>query len=106
MKKEKVVQEKIKYIDIIDAGFEVDEQSDDVYFMEHGFSYDIISRELTKKIYLDWEKDTKLCKMIRIDGQKHCNIMAEMPVRDLGHLKELIDFFTDDKTEFNHTTVA
>ncbi len=100
-------QEKINYSEIMALGFAEEEISDDVYFQEHGFNYSIVNKYLTKKIYLDWVKETKLCKMVRIDNPKTCNIIAEMPVNNLGHLKELIMFFSNEqKQNFDYSTVA
>lgn len=90
-------QEKIKYSEVIALGFtEDDMQSDEVYFNEYGYNYCIITKELTKKIYLDWAKETQLCEMVRIDNTKHCNVKAELPIRNLEHLKEIINFFSDE----------
>ena len=100
-------QEKIKYSEVIDLGFTEDVQSDKVYFNEYGFDYCIITKELTKKIYLDWAKETQLCKLVRIDSPKHCNIKAELPIRNLDHLKEIINFFSDEvKQEVDYTHYA
>ena len=92
-------QEKIKYSEVIALGFTEDMQHDAVYEAEHGYSYCIITKELTKKIYLDWAKETQLCKLIRIDSSKNCNIKAELPIKNLEHLKEMINFFSDDKEQ-------
>tara|TARA_R110002124_G_scaffold283449_1_gene459464 strand:- start:2079 stop:2354 length:276 start_codon:yes stop_codon:yes gene_type:complete len=86
-------QEKINYRDIIDLGFKEEEVSDNVYFREHGFAYSIITKNITKRIYLDWEKETKLCKIVRIDSPKTCNIMAEIPIMNIKQIKNIISFF-------------
>jgi len=97
-------QEKIKYCEVIALGFTEEVQSDRVYYNQYGFDYCIITKELTKKIYLDWAKETQLCKMVRIDGPKHGNIKAKLPIRNLEHLKEIINFFSDDvKQEVDYT---
>ncbi len=88
-------QEKIEYSEIMALGFTEDMQSDRVYLDEYGFDYCIITKDLTKKIYLEWAKETQLCKMARIDSPKHCNIKAEMLIRNLEHLKEIVNFFSD-----------
>lgn len=89
-------QEKIKYSEVIALGFTEEVHSDKVYFNEYGFDYCTITKDLTKKIYLDWAKETQLCKMVRIDSPKHCNIKAELPIWNLEHLKEIINFFSDE----------
>lgn len=100
-------QEKINYSEIMALGFTEDVQSDSVYEAEHGYKYCIITKQLTKKIYLDWEKDTKLCKMVRLSKPKTGEIGAELPIKNLEHLKEMINFFSDGvKTEPNYHGLA
>jgi len=89
-------QEKIDYDEIMALGFTEDVQSDSVYFAKNGYSYVIITKDLTKKISLDWEKETKLCEMIRIDNRNTCNIKSRLPIMNLQHLKEMINFFSDE----------
>lgn len=86
-------QEQIKYRDIISLGFEEIQTHDGVYFNEYGYDYVIIQKNLTKKIYLEWHKDTRLCELFRTDGKG--NIKASRPVNSLSEVKEIIDFFTD-----------
>ena len=90
------MQERIKYHEIMALGFKEDECEDNVYFKEHGFKYAIISLKLTKYIYIDWAKETKLAEMVRIN--KEDNVMKRMPIKNLDHLKEIIDFFSDKST--------
>lgn len=93
------MQEQINYSDIIELGFEekiID--TDKAYFKTHGYSCSIITLKLTGKIYLDWEKDTKLCELIRMNNKKDCDIKARMPVMNYGHLREIISFYTDDNS--------
>lgn len=86
-------QEKIKYRDIIGLGFTEEMQNDTVYKSIYGYPYTIITKDLTQNIYLDWAKETQLCKLVRIDNPEDCNVMAEMPIRNLKHLEEIIWFF-------------
>ena len=88
-------QEQIYYEDIMKLGFKEEQVEDEAYYSLHGFDYSIITKKLTKKIYLEWAKETKLCQMIRIDNPKNGIIKAEMPIRDLDHLKEVINFYCD-----------
>jgi hypothetical protein len=85
---------KIKYKDIIDLGFTESVEFDPVYFDQYGFDYSIISLKLTKKLYLDWEKETQLCLLLRID--KHESIRAKKIIKGLEELKELIEFFKNE----------
>ena len=92
-----MIQEKINYDEIMALGFTEEISEDKIYYAEHGYEYAIINKYLTKKIYLDWTKDTKLCKMVRIDSQKTGNIQAETQVMNLEQIKTLIDFFSNEK---------
>lgn len=91
-------QEKFNYQTIMNLGFCEEVQEDSVYEAEHGYSYCIITKKLTKKIYLDWQKDTKLCKMVRLSKPKTGNIGSELPIQNLAQLNELINFFCVDKS--------
>ena len=90
-----MTQEKIDYDKIMALGFIEEIYSDSVYEAENGYAYCIITKNLTKKIYLDWEKDTKLCKIVRIDSPKECNVMAEIPMINLEQINTIIDFFSN-----------
>lgn len=100
-------QEKINYSEIMALGFSEEVQSDKCYEAEHGYSYCIITKQLTKKIYLDWAKETKLCKMVRLSNPKTGDIGNEMPIKNLEHLNEIINFFSDKKQQtFNEYSYA
>ena len=91
-------QEEIDYIDIINLGFEVEVVSDTQYFKKYGYEYCIITKWLVKnKIYLDWTKDKRFCKMVRVDSKM--NILNEMPIKNLDQLKICINFFCEKKKE-------
>lgn len=101
------MQEKIKYSDIMALGFEEEEYSDMVFFKEFGYAPSIVTLNLTKKIYIDWDKPTQLCEIVRIDNTDTCDIMKRMPIKDLSHLREMVDFFSDKKVAaFNPMTMA
>ena len=91
-----IQQEKIMYSDIISLGFTEQPVEDNIYFQQYGFQYSIIQYQLTKKIYLEWAKETQLCKIVRIDGKKYQNILATQNIKDLNQLKQIINFYTDD----------
>ena len=92
-------QEKINYSDIMSLGFTEEQCNDSIYFKQYGYSYCMIILNITKKIYLDWSKETQLCEMIRIGSPKNCNIKKRMPIKDLAHLKEIINFFSNKKEQ-------
>lgn len=90
-----MAQEKINYRDIMDLGFTEVTTHDSVYFDEHGFDYAIINKEISKSLYFDWEKETKLVSLFRTD-KKGMYIKAELPIRNLHTLTLLNDFFCKD----------
>ena len=92
-------QEKINYSEIMALGFTEEISEDKIYYAEHGYEYCIITKNLTKKIYLDWQKDTKLCEMVRVDSPKTGNIKARLPIMNIQHLKELVNFFSNDQEQ-------
>lgn len=88
--------EEIRYIDIIDLGFTEDKSpNDQVYYDEYGFKYRIYQKHLTDTIYLDWAKETRLCKLVRIDHPDKGNIKGVIEIEGINHLKKVIKFFTD-----------
>ena len=97
------MQEEIKYHEIMSLGFKEEFCYDEVYFRENGFQYAIITLKLTKNIYIDWDKRTQLAEMIRLD-KDYVHIKKKMPIRDLLHLKEIVDFFSDKVITQNYNT--
>lgn len=91
-------QKKIKYSDVMALGFDTEVSPDSVYFDEYGYEYEIITKRLTKTIYIDWAKETQLAEMVR-GCKKQKDVYNKMPIRDLEHLKELINFFTKTKEQ-------
>jgi len=96
-------QEKINYDKIMALGFSEEIVDDYNYHAEHGYDYAIIIKQLTKTISLVWDKETKLCRLIRIDDPNTGSIVSELSVINLQHLSELIDFYS---TEIDNTFVA
>ncbi len=90
-------QEQIKYSDAIALGFEDEKDEDKVFFNEHGYQFFYMTKELTKKIYLDWNVETRICEMVRTDEKRGGSVMKRMPINDLKHLTEVVDFFTDEE---------
>lgn len=92
-----MIQERIKYGDIMSLDFKEQIENDEVYFKEYGYHWAIITKKLTKNISLDWEKETQLCSMIRVNNKRDSDIMAKMPIMNLEHLKDIVEFFTSNK---------
>ena len=83
----------IWYKDIIDAGFKSEFVTDKNYFDQHGFEYEIITKKLSKRIYLDFQKETKTIELIRVN--KEGWIQRRRKVHSLAEMKSIIEFFTD-----------
>ena len=43
-------QEQINYSDIVELGFKIEPQNDEIYFNQYGFEYCIITKKLTNLI--------------------------------------------------------
>jgi hypothetical protein len=99
-------QEQIDYSDIIDLGFKTEPQSDSVYFNQYGYEYCLFTFKLTSLIYIDWAQESRTCQMIRIDHTKTMNIMKRMPIMNLDHLKQIIDFFTNNKPGYDYSQMC
>tara|TARA_R110002020_G_scaffold27756_6_gene89341 strand:+ start:1023 stop:1298 length:276 start_codon:yes stop_codon:yes gene_type:complete len=85
-------QEQISYEEICKLEFTVEESNCDSFFKDYGFPYKIFYLHLTKKIYIDWDQVTRVCKLVRIN--KESSIQAERQISNLAELKDIIDFFT------------
>lgn len=83
---------KINYDEIMALGFKEKPMQDDVYERQNGYPYVLITKKLTKKIYLEWEKETKICKIVRLKSKKTGDI-ANTKVLTLNQVKEIIEFF-------------
>ena len=88
-------RQRINYADVVELGFNIQRGSDKVYFDEYGFEYEIITKNLSKRIYIDWDKVDGKAKLVSLAKDKY-SIISERPVNNLIHLKEVIDFFEGD----------
>ena len=88
-------RQRINYGDVVNLGFNIQRESDKVYFDIYGFEYEIITKDLSKRIYIDWDKVDGKAKLVRLDKDK-ISIISERPVGNLKHLKELIGFYEGD----------
>ena len=100
-------QERINYSEIVNLNFKEEYSSDKVYFDMYGYDYVIITKDLTNKIYIDWAKETGFCEIVRIDNKKDCNIQNRKPIKNLEHLKEIVNFYTETKKHnYDYTKFA
>jgi hypothetical protein len=90
------MQEEIWYKTVKNFGFKEKNIMDSAYFDQYGYPYKIISLKLSKTLYIDWDQTTRTCELIR--QNKECDILARMPIKDLAHLEEIIEFFKGKDT--------
>jgi hypothetical protein len=88
------VQEKINYQDVIDLGFKRSDESDNIFFKQNGFDWFLVTRNLTKRIYLDWDCETHLVQMIRVDKEQ--TIKGRIYIKNLEEVERVIRFFVGD----------
>lgn len=86
-------QERIKFKDIMELGFTIEECQDKVYEDNYGFPYRIVTKDLTNLVSVDWDQITGFCQMIKIGDEKEQNITDQHPIKDLDELKHVIKFF-------------
>jgi|TARA_B110000908_G_C10151892_1_gene401727 hypothetical protein len=92
-------QEEIEYGDIMALRFSETCGSDKVYEHQYGYAYCIIEKKLTDNVHIEWDKPTRLAKMVRVDHKSTNNIVCELPIRDLEHLQGLISIFCVESEE-------
>lgn len=93
MEDKKKIQQPIDYADVIDLGFERQNDHDSVFFDRYGFDYFLCTKELTSHIYIDWDVVTRTCTLIRHD--EDLNILAQMPLRNNEEVIQMVNFFKD-----------
>lgn len=86
-------QQEVKYIDLINLGFEIITLDDDIFFKQYGFQNFSLEMRVAKQFYFSWDCNTRKVRLTR-GGQK--NVKSQIKVQDLDHLKLLIDFFIKD----------
>jgi len=86
-----MVANEIKYKDVMDLGFVEQFVEDNVFFNQYGFQYSIITFECAKRIFIDWDKTTRLCEILRVD--KDGNIKGRKKIESIDDLKEIILFY-------------
>jgi hypothetical protein len=90
-------ENQIDYSDIMELGFTEKKVNDIIYFDKCGYEYSIIQKRLTKKIYLEWKKETRICKIVRLKSVKTGIIASTLELNDAKTAKQLIDFFTKNQ---------
>ena len=88
-----MTQNEIDYKIVIDLGFKRENQTDNVFYIEYGFNYFIVTKKLTKRIYLDWDCNTRTIRLKRID--KNHNIVGCLNIESSQELEDIINFFKD-----------
>jgi hypothetical protein len=97
-------QKEIWYKDIKRLGFKIEESPDKVYFDQYGFPYSVVYINLTKHVSIEWEQETRLCRMLNCD--KEGNIIGNIPIQDLAHLEQMIEFFKGKEKDINPALIG
>ena len=86
-------QLRVDYKDILALGFkELIEESDSIYFDQHGFYYSIISLKLARRVYLYWDKATGFVKLTTL-GKDH-SVISNVPLYDLNAVKTVMSAYS------------
>lgn len=88
-------QEQINYADVMELGFCDEQVNDSVHMKMYGYPASNNYLELTDTIYVDWDKVTRLCKIVRVNNPKDCTVIKQIPVINLNQLKLIINFYKD-----------
>ena len=91
------MENRIWYKDIKRLGFEEQVQEDNVYKDKYGYGYVIIKKQLTKTIYLDWERETGKCYLVRLKRGGRGDIANRIEIMDVESLESMMDFYTMDE---------
>ena len=94
-----MIQETIKYKEVIDLGFKRSELEDDVFVGQYGYGWFLMTKKLSKTLYLDWDCVNRTVTLIR---NKKNNILSRLPIVNLEHLKIINTFFTDKHYDSNN----
>lgn len=86
-------QTEFTYKFIMDLEFKEEFNSDSVFFDKYGYDYSIVTLQLSPKIYVDWDKTTRKCKLVRLKNLKTQDIGNEMPIFTEEQLINIIAFF-------------
>src|SRR5690554_6700576 len=98
-----MIQCQIKYKDVMDLGFKRKDLGDDeIFFNKFGFNWFIVTLKLKKGIKAEWNCETRKVELVNYEGH---NVIGRMPVENLEHLKEIIEFFKG-KIETNFENYA
>lgn len=94
--------QQINYRTVMDLGFTEDIHTDPIYFDRYGYHWSIINLQLTKRIYLEWEKESRLCWIVRTNKEEF--IQARRPIFNETHLRDVVSFFLEKDENPNKDT--
>lgn len=79
------------YKDVIDRGFKREECHDQQFINQNGYDWFVVTKQLTKSIYLDWDSYTHEIELIRCKEDTH--ITGRIKIVSEEMLDEFINFF-------------
>lgn len=83
----------IIYQQVIDLGFEREDQSDNIFFKANGYEWFLVTKTLSKTLYIDWDCETHQVELIRWKP-KDGSILNRRTLKTIEEIKDCIDFFT------------
>ena len=88
---EEAEQEKIRYIDLIKLGFEVEYYDDKTHYEMYGWDASFVMYELNKRTRIEWEPTTRKCRIYTFDSEGM--IKLEYPIKDLATVQGLVSLY-------------
>lgn len=85
-----------EYKTVKDLGFERIEMDDNVFFNQHGYKCFFLKLDLSNKIRLEWDCQTRLIEMIRI-AHNNMGVLGRLTIKNSEELNMFIDFFKRTK---------
>lgn len=87
--------EKLTYKEVMDRGFEREEDTDSVFFDQYGFEYFRVEKKLAKRISLEWDVNEHTVRAVRIDREGF--ILGEIRFETIHELDQFIAFYEKKK---------
>jgi hypothetical protein len=88
-----MIERGILYHEVIDLGFKREDQSDNIFFKENGYEWFLVTKKLSKGLYLDWDCETHRVELIRW-VPKDGDILNRRTLVTVEEIKDCIEFFT------------
>jgi hypothetical protein len=92
-------RQKVDYDEVISRGFKRKDQSDKIFYNQNGYEWFIVTKKLTKTIYIDWDCETHYLTLLRTDKEQGAILGRIFLTGDLEELDRIIRFFTGNEPD-------